>query len=110
MVRSAGDFVAGETFDVPLPLHDFVVDPALKPMAKKLPTHTIELTVEPIWCHTLTRPAGLQLFQAQVIPPADPRIDPSARSEGSRFRFNRLRSRSKIVVRILNSRTFNFLR
>ena len=71
-VRSAGEFVAGEDFDVTLPLRDFVLDPVLKPMAKKLPTRPFELTVESVWCHTLTRPAGLELFQAQVIPPAVP--------------------------------------
>ena len=71
-VRSAGEFVAGEDFDVTIPLRDFVLDPVLKPMAKKLPTRPFELTVESVWCHTLTRPAGLELFQAQVIPPAVP--------------------------------------
>lgn len=71
-VRNAREFVAGEDFDVTLPLGDFVLDPALKPMAKKLPARPFELTVESVWCHTLTRPAGLELFQAQVIPPAVP--------------------------------------
>jgi len=71
-VRNAREFVAGEDFDVTLPLGDFVLDPALKPMAKKLPSSPFELTVESVWCHTLTRPAGLELFQAQVIPPAVP--------------------------------------
>jgi ferric-dicitrate binding protein FerR (iron transport regulator) len=71
-VRSSGEFAAGEDFDVTLPLRDFVLDPVLKPMAKRLPARPFELTVESVWCHTLTRPAGLQLFQAQVIPPAVP--------------------------------------
>jgi ferric-dicitrate binding protein FerR (iron transport regulator) len=71
-VRSAGEFAAGEVFDVTLPLRDFVLDPALKPMAKKLPSSPFELSAESVWCHTLTRPAGLQLYQAQVIPPVRP--------------------------------------
>ena len=71
-VRSAGEFVAGEDFDVTLPLRDFVLDLVLKPMAKKLPPRPFELNFESVWCHTLTRPAGLQLFQAQVVPPVVP--------------------------------------
>ncbi len=71
-VRGEGEFVAGENFDVTLPLRDLVLDPVLKPMAKKLPARPFELTVESVWCHTLHRPAGLELFQAQVIPPAVP--------------------------------------
>jgi hypothetical protein len=71
-VRAAVEFAAGDDFDVTLPLRDFVLDPALKPMAQKLPSSPSELSVESVWCHTLTRPAGLQLYQAQVIPPALP--------------------------------------
>ena len=70
--RSAHDFGAGEVFDVVLPLRDFILDPALKHMSKKLPASPFELNVESVFCHTLTQPAGLKLFQVEVIPPAVP--------------------------------------
>jgi len=70
--RSPYEFGAGEVFDVTLPIRDFILDPALKHMSKKLPARPFELTVESVFCHTLTHPAGLELFQVEVIPPAVP--------------------------------------
>jgi ferric-dicitrate binding protein FerR (iron transport regulator) len=70
--RSAQDFGAGKVFDVTLPLRDFILDPALKHMSKKLPASPFELTVESVFCHTLTHPAGLKLFQVEVMAPAIP--------------------------------------
>jgi hypothetical protein len=70
--RSAQQFGAGEVFDVTLPIRDFILDPALKHLSKKLPARPFELTVESVFCHTLTHPAGLELFQIEVIPTAVP--------------------------------------
>ena len=70
--RSPYEFGAGEVFDVTLPIRDFILDPALKHMSKKLPARPFELTVESVFCHTLTHPAGLELFHVEVIPPAVP--------------------------------------
>ena len=69
-IRSAAKFAAGKNFDVTLPLAEFGLDPSLNSMANKLPARPFELNVESVWCHTLTRPAGLELFQTQVIAPA----------------------------------------
>ena len=90
-VRSEVEFAVGDDFDLTLPLRDFVLDPALKPMAKKLPSRPFELSVETVWCHTLTRRAGLQLCQAEVITPALPRTNPAARAECNRCGFKRTR-------------------
>ena len=70
--RSPYEFGAGEVFDVTLPIRDFILDPALKHLSKKLPARPFELTVESVFCHTLTHPAGLELFQIEVIPTAVP--------------------------------------
>jgi ferric-dicitrate binding protein FerR (iron transport regulator) len=70
--RSPHEFGAGEVFDVTLPIRDFILDPSLKHLSKKLPARPFELTVESVFCHTLTHPAGLELFQIEVIPPAVP--------------------------------------
>ena len=70
--RSAQQFGAGEVFDVTLPIRDFILDPALKHLSKKLPARPFDLTVESVFCHTLTHPAGLELFQIEVIPTAVP--------------------------------------
>jgi len=71
-VRNAGGPAAGRDFDMNLPLRDFVLDPALKHMSRKLPARPFELTVESVCCYTLTHPAGLELLQAEVIAPAVP--------------------------------------
>jgi hypothetical protein len=70
-IRPADDFQSGQEFEVSLNLRDFQLDPSLTEMKSKLPSDPFDLVVESIWCHTLYEPAGLEIVEAELLPPAD---------------------------------------
>jgi len=69
-VRPAADFRGGEDFEVILPIQEFRLDPSLARMKSRLAGSPFGLDVEAFWCHTLDRPAGLELTEVELIPPA----------------------------------------
>ena len=66
-VRPADEFPAGRDFEVVLSLQDYQLDPSLDDMKDKLPRVPFELVVESIWCHTLDQPAGLEIFEIELL-------------------------------------------
>jgi len=69
-VRPAVEFPSGEDFEVILHLQDFRLDPSLADMRDELPIVPFHLVVESMWCHTLYQPAGLEIAEAELLPPA----------------------------------------
>jgi hypothetical protein len=70
-IRPAVEFAAGQPFEVVLDLRDFHLDPSLAAMKSRLPGDPFHLVVESVWCHTLDKPAGLEITEAELIPPND---------------------------------------
>ena len=66
----ANAFENGQDFDLVLELRDFRLDPSLRHMSEKLPKSPYQSVVESIWCHTLIDPAGLEISEVELIPPA----------------------------------------
>lgn len=68
-VMPAGEFEDGQGFELLLDLQDFRLDPSLLKIKHKLPAEPFGLVVESLWCHTLNEQAGLEIFEAELLPP-----------------------------------------
>lgn len=69
--RPADEFPSGRDFDVILDLKDFQLDPSLNDMKDELPRVPFDLAVESVWCHTLDKPAGLEITEVELISPTE---------------------------------------
>jgi len=69
-IRPATAFRGGEDFELTLELRDFQLDVSLEEMKDKLPSTPFHLVVANFWCHSLYKPAGLELSFVELIPPA----------------------------------------
>jgi hypothetical protein len=65
--RPALEFKSGQTFEVVLDLNDYQLDPSLAQWAESLPNTPYGLIVKNVWCHTLWDPAGLQVFEIELM-------------------------------------------
>ena len=70
-IRLADEFQAGRDFELALQLDDFQLDPTLTEMKHKLPSDPLGLVVDTFWCHTLDKPAGLQISEMKLLSPTD---------------------------------------
>ena len=68
-IRPGVEFPSGQDFEVILHLRDFRLDPSLAEMRNELPSVPFELVVESMWCHTLYKQAGLEIAEAELLPP-----------------------------------------
>ena len=68
--RPAVGFQDGQDFEVVLQLREFALDPTLTEMKSKLPEDPFHLVVESVWSHTLYEPAGLEIAEVELLPPA----------------------------------------
>ncbi len=68
-VRPGVEFPSGQDFEVILHVRDFRLDPSLAEMRNELPSVPFELVVESMWCHTLYKQAGLEIAEAELLPP-----------------------------------------
>jgi hypothetical protein len=67
-IRPAVEFPGERDFEILLRLRDFRLDPSLAGMKDKLPSVPFDLVVESIWCHTLDKQAGLEIFEVELLP------------------------------------------
>jgi hypothetical protein len=67
--RPAAELQSGQDFEITLHLRDFRLDPSLDSLKQELPSAPFHLIVETIWCHTLDKPAGLEIAEVELIPP-----------------------------------------
>jgi len=70
-IRPAVEFPSGQDFEVTVHLRDFRLDPSLAEMRNELPGAPFHLVVESMWCHTLDEPAGLEIAEVELLPPAE---------------------------------------
>jgi len=68
-IRPPAEFESGQNFDIVLRVSDFRLDPSLKQMGSRLPSHPLGLIVESIWCHTLFDSVELAIADVELIPP-----------------------------------------
>jgi ferric-dicitrate binding protein FerR (iron transport regulator) len=80
-IRPAGEFQSGQDFEVLLDLGDFRLDPSLAEIKSELPSAPFHLVVESIWCHTLYEPAGLEISEVELLPPATSAVSRPASTE-----------------------------
>jgi hypothetical protein len=64
---AAEEFKSGELFEVVLDLNDYQLDPSLAQWSESLPKSPHGLIVKNVWCHTLWDPAGLQVFEIELM-------------------------------------------
>ena len=69
-IRPAAAFRGGEDFELTLELREFQLDVSLEEMKDKLPSTPFHFVLESSWCHSLYKPAGLELSLVELIPPA----------------------------------------
>lgn len=69
--RLADEFRAGRDFELALHLDDSQLDPTLAEMKHKLPSNPLGLVVDTFWCHTLDKPAGLEIAEVELLSPTD---------------------------------------
>ena len=67
----AEEFQSGEPFEVVLNLSDYELDPSLAQWADSLPKTPYGLIVKGVWCHTLWDPAGLQVYEIELMTPTE---------------------------------------
>jgi hypothetical protein len=70
-VKPAAEFQSEDEFQLSLPLRDFRLDPSLVQIKDELPNAPDGLVVESFWCHTLNKPAGLEIAEVELIPPSE---------------------------------------
>jgi len=68
-IRPAAEFPSGQEFEVLLHLREFGLDPSLANVKDDLPIAPYHLVVETVWCHTLYKQAGLEIAEAEFLPP-----------------------------------------
>ncbi len=69
--RLADEFQAGQDFELALQLDAFELDPSLAKMNHELPSDPFDLVVDTFWCHTLDKPAGLEIAEMELLLPTD---------------------------------------
>lgn len=69
--RPADECQVGQDFELALQLDDFQLDPSLAEMKHKLPGDPFDLVVDTFWCHTLDKPAGLEIAEVELLLPTD---------------------------------------
>ena len=70
-VRAADEFQDGRDFEVTADLRDFQLDPSLAGTKDKLTSEPFHFVVESIWFTTLEKQAGLEIAEADLIPPSE---------------------------------------
>jgi len=66
-ILAAEEFKSGEPFEVVLDLNDYQLDPSLAQWSESLPKSPHGLIVKNVWCHTLWDPAGLQVYEIELM-------------------------------------------
>ena len=69
--RPADEFQGGKDFEVTLELQEFQLDPSLADLKDKLPSEPFHFVVESFWFTTLEKQAGLEIAEADLIPPSE---------------------------------------
>ncbi len=69
--RPVDEFQTGRDFELALQLDAFQLDPSLTTMKHKLPSDPFDLVVDTFWCHTLDKPAGLEIAEMELLLPTD---------------------------------------
>ena len=59
-------------FDVVLDLNDFRLDPTLASRKDELPADPIGSVVDAFWCHTLSDPVGLEIYEVALFSGVEP--------------------------------------
>ena len=69
--RPADEFQGGKDFEVTLELREFQLDPSLADLKDKLPSEPFHFVVESFWFTTLEKQAGLEIAEADLVPPSE---------------------------------------